>query len=540
MLEYFRLFRKNWWIFLLVVFYLGSELTACSPIEDPTHTNTMTHTSEVNQFIETLAEPSSTEPVIPKETTTLTPTSTSKPSPYDQSVLSSSQKELLYQASLAYVAKTHKDAVKVAQNLAFNKKYSHPSTMCGPLAVAILRDAGLLEKYIDIHAFWLLNPHDEYTVKSILEIYFPRDKFLWYQTTIPLQKFDFKKFPLYPGDFLYIYAGSLGTFDHMLTVTRIDEEGRAYTVTNHNTENDGYLISEKMLYDPNNPEDGFFYELTNFTNRKIGITGFGGFQLWRPLYPVPKLISEDIKFGECLDNIFIKYGGDWHVLVKEIGGRVIYSRLIKDKIHPASIIKVPIAMLFFKALEQQPDDLGTYLSKHGSEGRSFEQLLRALLVISEEDAADVMKNWLNDHLRVSDVLKDWGANHTTIDPRRTTVQDITLLFEGLYQGKWLTPEARETILDLLSEYTLNDDTRLGVIREELSTGSKLYSKRGSLTTGRVIAAEVAIVENKGKAFLVAIFGYPGNQEPYASYKDLNAAIEDAALVILDYINQYHW
>ena len=45
---------------------------------------------------------------------------------------------------------------------------------------------------------------------------------------------------------------------------------------NQNTE-EGYLISELMLYDPNDPGEGFFYELTDRTNMDIGITGFGGF-----------------------------------------------------------------------------------------------------------------------------------------------------------------------------------------------------------------------------------------------------------------------
>ena len=71
----------------------------------------------------------------------------------------------------------------------------------------------------------------------------------------------------------------------MLVVTRVDDNGRAYSVTNHAT-SDGFVIDEVMLYDPANPGLGKFSEWTNRQNNKIGTTGFGGFELWRLTQPV--------------------------------------------------------------------------------------------------------------------------------------------------------------------------------------------------------------------------------------------------------------
>jgi hypothetical protein len=60
-----------------------------------------------------------------------------------------------------------------------------------------------------------------------------------------------------PGDFVYIYSGTQGNFEHMLVVNRVDYQGRAYSVTNYNTEK-GFIIDEVLLYDPNDPTVGIF------------------------------------------------------------------------------------------------------------------------------------------------------------------------------------------------------------------------------------------------------------------------------------------
>jgi hypothetical protein len=86
--------------------------------------------------------------------------------------------------------------------------------------------------------------------------------------------------PLYPGDFIYIYAGTGGTFEHMLVVNRVDSDGRAYSVNNYLTPN-GFIISEVLLYDPADPNAGMFSAWTARPNSKNGSTGFAGFEVWR-------------------------------------------------------------------------------------------------------------------------------------------------------------------------------------------------------------------------------------------------------------------
>jgi hypothetical protein len=78
----------------------------------------------------------------------------------------------------------------------------------------------------------------------------------------------------------------------MLTVTRIDKNGAAYTVTNVDR-GSGFIISEELLYDPSKPGTGLFFELTDPHRSdpkvNLGICGDGGFLIVRrkPITLIP-------------------------------------------------------------------------------------------------------------------------------------------------------------------------------------------------------------------------------------------------------------
>ncbi len=192
--------------------------------------------------------------------------------------LSDAQQTNLYETSLNYLAPTSEQSLLLSKEL--NKvSYGNPSNTCGPLAVAILQDAGLLPPYIQPHEFWLLDPTREID-REVLNRTFPPDRYEDTRFKTPLNEFDWKSFPLLPGDFVYIYHGTGGNFDHMLVVNRVDNRGRAYSVTNIHTA-DGFIFSEVILYDPAYPEVGMFRVWTDSYYAILGSTGFGGFEVWR-------------------------------------------------------------------------------------------------------------------------------------------------------------------------------------------------------------------------------------------------------------------
>ena len=195
------------------------------------------------------------------------------------------QLEKLRVASLKYLAPSDDAAVNVALSLKFVRG-ADVSNMCGPLALAILRSGGLVPATVDLHDFWLLNPRQA-DARTLLARIFPPAEYTDTFFDQPTNEFDFSKFPLKAGDFLYIYAGDKGSFEHMLTVTRVDGAGRAYTVTNLHTDSYHFDIREVALYDPTQPGVGQFYEWTRKDNYRLGLTGFGGFEVWRRKVPLP-------------------------------------------------------------------------------------------------------------------------------------------------------------------------------------------------------------------------------------------------------------
>lgn len=195
--------------------------------------------------------------------------------------------EKIYKASLDYIAETPEISDKIAQKIGFaGGKVESASNTCGPLSLAILKDAGLLPGTTDIHDIWLLCARDRPDCNGIEVLqkeYFPVEEYDYFLIKESVRTYDFITNPLQAGDWLYLFVTNNG-FDHMLTVTRIDENGAAYTVTNVDRGN-GFIISEELLYDPSKPGTGLFYELTDHarTDPKInlGITGDGGFLLVR-------------------------------------------------------------------------------------------------------------------------------------------------------------------------------------------------------------------------------------------------------------------
>jgi hypothetical protein len=184
----------------------------------------------------------------------------------------------VYESSLKYVRTSTEESQLIGEQIN-GPGYGAPSNICGPLSLAILQEAGIVRSNINPHAFWMLNPGVRGD-RSLLSKVFPPDRFENVRFQVPLNNVDWHENPLYPGDFIYIYAGWGGTFEHMLVVNRVDSDGRAYAVTNHETP-DGYIISEVLLYDPDDPSVGIFPAWTARPNAESGSTGFAGYELWR-------------------------------------------------------------------------------------------------------------------------------------------------------------------------------------------------------------------------------------------------------------------
>ncbi|MFH2103586.1 MAG: serine hydrolase [Chloroflexota bacterium] len=445
-------------------------------------------------------------------------------------VLDAEQQERVYQASLGYIADTEEEAIRIARGMDFIINDGYPSNMCGPLALAILQDAGLISPYIDLHRFWLLQPDVN---RQVILGAFPTDRFDHFRSDRSLNEFDFQSFPLKVGDVMYLYAGIHGTFEHILTVTRIDHEGRAFSVTNLNSEV-GFVIREVMLYDPQQPGVGQFFEWTDRRNGQIGTTGFGGFELWRFAQPVPESTATELTFAGNIDQIFGQVGGEWYAIIQDNdSGRRIYDRNSNETIQVAAFIKIPVAMLFFTALEQQgisESALVSYIQRTGI-GRTYAQLLEQLLVYSEEEATSTLLSYIRrSGVNERSLLSQWGVGRINLDLRTAPLEEIAELLNGLHRCEWLSPTACRYILDLLAEYTANDATRLGILREVIPNGGTIYNMRGTITDEFLAIGDAGLViwpyPGGFKSYSIVIFGYGGRS--YTNDILLTKGIEEAA------------
>lgn len=453
--------------------------------------------------------------------------------PSNKQVLSEAQRQRLLAASRQFLAADDASADQVALDIDFIEgRNEDASTMCGPLAIAILQAAELLGPWATPHDFWLLNPR--INLKPI-EYTFPPEKFWWYEFDTPISQFDFAEFPLMTGDLVYLHAGPGDTFEHVLIVNNVDEQGRTYSVTNCFT-HDGTIIEERVLYDPADSKVGQFAAWANRDIRNtLGNTGSGGFRVWRVKYastlePQRGEANEALRAG--LDAELMAAGGKWYALVKKVNGPTLYQFNPYEPFHPASTIKVAIALAFYHWLEtEHAADWKDYITENGAGGRTFAQLLKAMIVESEEDATQILVDFLKPAI-LDELWQSWGLKYTQADPRRSSATEIATILDWLYRGRWVSAASRAHLLALMATYTSNDDGRLGRLRSQLPSGSAFYNKRGSLVDWPTVVGDSAIFrlggEHSKDVYIVTLHGIGKDT---AGYEEMEATLDKAVDVV---------
>jgi hypothetical protein len=214
-------------------------------------------------------------------------------------------REKLKLAASAYLANSVGETFQVAYRLDWLPgKSEDPSTMCGPLAAAILRDAGLLPPGIaplnDIKNFWLAKPREN----GRPWIYFPARNYDLAQFDAPINQFDFAAWPLLPADIVYTYQWASG-YEHLFVVTEVDAEGRAYTVTNNPLPSGSFMVQRVLLYDPHDPTVGAL-KTDWVQGGRNGRTGMAGFDVLRQrgaTLPAGSRYVYIVRPGDTLQNI---------------------------------------------------------------------------------------------------------------------------------------------------------------------------------------------------------------------------------------------
>ena len=504
-------------------------MTSTAP-QSPSSTVTLPATEEaINATATVTSTQDPTQTVVTPSPTIVQPTS----------VLSDTQLNRLVEAAAGYISPDpiSADATVRAMNFAAG---ADASLTCGPLSIAILQDAGLLSPYLPLNDFWLSSPLPGKN-EPIFREAFPLDAYEWKRDTTPMAEMDFSTDPLLPGDFIYTFGGN---YEHMFTVTRVDEQGRAYTVQNleqgylNDDPNDtSFIIEETLLYDPSQPGIGMVYEWADDFNWKLGFTGTEGYMRFRPIVPIDDPSPDQIELAGRIDAVVDAAGGKWNILIETLEGEPIYSRRPDESIHPASTIKVLIGMMTFEFLEQFGEGSLEQRLQRGpiynilENDRSYEQLLRSMLVLSEENAADILyENVHESPLNEYQLLNEWGLANTRLEPRKSTVRELNQIYRDLYLGKYVSEEERQYLLDWLSTYTANDELRLGRMNELRTEPILVYNKRGSLVAPQLIVADSGIAIVGDEVVLLQVFAYYDPFRP-TTYEALEDALGELGLIV---------
>lgn len=385
----------------------------------------------------------------------------------------------------------------------------------GPLAAAMMVEAHLLPKEVDLRRFWLLDMRENL---QLVEKLLPHEEFDWIVRMGSPAQMDFIGNPLLAGDLIYLVPEREEGYGKYVFVHRVNSTGATYAITNvYDEVSQGYRIEEVPLYDPAQPGTGYLATDGSITSSRSMV-------VWR------KRDYSTMSPAEERLNRVLNRGGSWMVVVKEAGSDIEFARDADIKIHPASVIKVVVGMLLFESFGNpsgQPTDF--LLLAPPKAGRTYDQLLRAMLVQSEETATDLLITDLRARMgdeKIHTVLETWGLTETSIEPRWTTAREMANLLEGLFQGRYLPGAANQYLLDLMAQRTENDSVRLWKMEPVLPQGYQLFNKRGSLTNPVIVADSGILVLPDGQAFILCLFGYA---DDWTTFEELDTILGDFAL-----------
>ena len=207
-----------------------------------------------------------------------------------------------------------------------------------------------------------------------------------------------------------------------------------------------------------------------------------------------------------VEQILPEVPGRWGVYVRHLDTGQTVAVSADEIFHPASTVKLAIGLEVMAWLEQHPQVRLVNAPPGG--GRSYQELLYAMLVPSEEEAAGILMDFLERQpgLDFEAQLKTWGAACTTITPRRTTPADLGLLWGKLYRGELLGQEATQTLLRVLRAPSPPDRERIGGGLPE-SVRAGLAHKTGTLfQDGWGVVADGGVVTTPTGAYVIVVIG----------------------------------
>jgi len=229
---------------------------------------------------------------------------------------------------------------------------------------------------------------------------------------------------------------------------------------------------------------------------------------------LPKIMHYDLEnFSHNIENILKKSRSKWKILIKEMGGNLLYGKDENVPIHPASSIKTIVALLTLKYIQEKSVSLD---SKVDESSLSFREALKKMLVNSDEEVTALLIKNLKKQYNLEATLRSLGLQETSIEPRKSSLNELALILSQKFVDQLkLQDKLQEFFYSLLAETAKQNTSRISHLfdasKNQGGIEIEIYKKPGTLIDPPTIVdtAVITISSKKTKekrSFIFCIHG----------------------------------
>lgn len=194
----------------------------------------------------------------------------------------------------------------------------------------------------------------------------------------------------------------------------------------------------------------------------------------------------------------------------------------KENFSPASLVKVPLMIAYFKAAETNPDILKQVVTTNQdynnkqtilpivtlipNQNYTVEELINRMIIYSDNQAYELLQKYINNQLIVqtyTDLGIDISKAYENPDGDILSVKSYAAFFRILFNASYLSKENSEKALKLLSQVKYSEALIKGVNNSQIVVAHK-FGERTFNDTGEKQLHDCGIVYIPQKPYLICI------------------------------------
>lgn len=242
----------------------------------------------------------------------------------------------------------------------------------------------------------------------------------------------------------------------------------------------------------------------------------------------------------------------YSVYFRDLDNGPLFGINEKDKFIPASLLKLPIMLAYFKMAEEDPEILKEKLtfewvsegdmiqnykpSKTITPGQSYtiEELIEYMIIYSDNASYEVLVEYLNQIQPDGDAYWDTLRELGVVEPTSNTDESMTpksyaSIFRSLYNASYLSKYYSNKALEILSKADFKNGLKYGV--PSTVKISHKFGERFGLSESQKELHDCGVVYFPGNPYLVCIMveGY--------RYEDMSKAIGQVSKMLYKEVSE---